>query len=144
MRATLARGSVADVVAALDPAAPVPGLAEWALLPTPGHTPGHIALVRREDGIVLTGDALNTVELNSPWGAARRTRRLCGPPGVATWDRRRAVVSAIALAGSRPSVIAPGHGAPMGGDELAGQTQAFLARQAADGAPRPGAPAQGA
>lgn len=128
MRAALAKGSLTDAAAALGPAASVPGLAEWTVLPTPGHTPGHIALVRGDDGVALTGDALNTVELNSPWGAVRRTRRLCGPPRVATWDRRRAVASAVALAELHPRVVGPGHGAPMGGDELAGQTQAFLAR----------------
>lgn len=40
-----------------DPA-PLPGSDEWVAIPTPGHTAGHVSLLRAPDGLLIGGDAL--------------------------------------------------------------------------------------
>lgn len=44
----------------------VPGPSEWRWLHTPGHTAGHVSLFRERDGLLLAGDALATVDQDSP------------------------------------------------------------------------------
>ncbi len=126
MQAILAKNSLADVAAALDPAAPVPGLPEWEVLPTPGHTPGHVAYVRSEDRVVITGDALVTVDLNSVRGIVRREPTLAGPPWYTTWSWPAAKASAAAVAELAPRVVAGGHGAPLSGPDVDAKLSAFL------------------
>jgi glyoxylase-like metal-dependent hydrolase (beta-lactamase superfamily II) len=78
-----AANSITDMVRSLDPQGGVPGLPGWQWVPTPGHTPGHVAYLRRRDGVVVAGDAALTVDLNSVggccwaaggWPARRGTR----------------------------------------------------------------------
>ena len=126
MASLLARSSLAGVVQALDPEQHVPGLAEWAILKTPGHTPGHISLYRAGDGVAITGDALNTIDVNSPRSLIRGERRLAGPPWYTSWDWQRAMASARAVATLAPRLVCPGHGAPLSGDALAAEAARFL------------------
>jgi glyoxylase-like metal-dependent hydrolase (beta-lactamase superfamily II) len=116
MQAMLDKGSLGHSAAALDPAAPPPGLPGWDVLPTPGHTPGHVAFVRRSDRVALTGDAIVTLGVNSPLDLVTRRPRLSRPPWYTTWSWTEATASAATLAGIRPSLIASGHGPPMRGD----------------------------
>ena len=97
----------------LDPGSELPGLATWTCVPTPGHTPGHTAFFRSQDRILVTGDALLTVDLNSLMGIVRRRPKLSGPPGYTTWDRALAAKSTAALTALQPWVVAPGHGEPL-------------------------------
>ena len=115
MKAVLAKGSMADVAGPLAPGAPLPGLPGWTTLPAPGHTPGHVAFLRRDDRVLVTGDALVTLDLNSLRGVAGRRPRIAGPPWYTTWSWTAAKASASALARLEPLVIAPGHGRPMRG-----------------------------
>jgi deazaflavin-dependent oxidoreductase (nitroreductase family) len=108
-----AGSDLSDVVRGLDPDAVVPGLEGWTLVPTPGHTPGHVALHRPRDGVVITGDAVLTVDLNSIAGVLGLRSRPGGPPWLTTWDRAAAIRSVAALAALHPTVLAPGHGAPL-------------------------------
>jgi glyoxylase-like metal-dependent hydrolase (beta-lactamase superfamily II) len=108
-----AAGDITDVVLALDPAGAVPGAPDWEYVPTPGHTPGHVAYLRRADGVLLSGDAVLTVDLSSVTGMLARRGRLGGPPGLTTWDRAAARRSVEALAALHPRVIGPGHGRPL-------------------------------
>jgi len=126
MRAALQRGGLGDLAKGLEPGAPPPALPGWNVLHVPGHTPGHVALVREEDGVAVTGDALVTVGLNSPLDLVRPRPRLGRPPWITTWDWQRAKASAAALARRRPALIAPGHGTPMGGADLARHLDLFL------------------
>lgn len=126
MRAVLEKDSLGDLARGLDPQAPVPGLPEWTVLHTPGHTRGHIALLREEDGVVVTGDALVTVGLNSPLGLVRPRATLGDPPWISTWDWTKAKASTTAVAARLPAVVAPGHGLPLRGDEAARRLRAFL------------------
>ena len=57
-----------DVVRPLEPINRVPGLSEWRCVPTPGHTPGHIALYRAADGVLLSGDAFVTIDVHALGG----------------------------------------------------------------------------
>jgi glyoxylase-like metal-dependent hydrolase (beta-lactamase superfamily II) len=127
----LSRASLKEVARAFDPGTAPPGLPDWECIPAPGHTPGQIALFRTGDRVLITGDALLTVDLNSLWGfllwSLRLNRqRISGPPWYSTWNRRAAKESVAALAGLEPRVLAPGHGVPMTGDRTARELRDFV------------------
>jgi glyoxylase-like metal-dependent hydrolase (beta-lactamase superfamily II) len=90
-------------------------LAGWEWHHTPGHSPGHVAFFRRQDGTLLAGDALTTMNLDSFFASIIEVQRVCGPPAPATPDWRRARESVELLADLRPLTIASGHGVPMSG-----------------------------
>lgn len=115
----IAKGSLKGVVLPLDLQAGVPGLPDWEIIATPGHTPGHIALFRRSDRVLLTGDALLTMNVNSPVGFLARKPRLSPPPRYTSWEWRLVARSLKRLARLRPAVIAAGHGVPMCGAGIA-------------------------
>ncbi|WP_435120610.1 MBL fold metallo-hydrolase [Amycolatopsis thermoflava] len=113
-------GDISDVTHAFGDPADLPGLPGWTAVPTPGHTPGHVAY-HRADGVLLSGDAALTVDLDSLTGVVTARRRLAGPPRYTTWNPVRARHSLAGLAALRPRLLAPGHGdpVPVTGDELA-------------------------
>jgi deazaflavin-dependent oxidoreductase (nitroreductase family) len=119
-----------DVMRALDPDGAVPGLPEWECIATPGHTPGHVSFFRERDRVLIAGDALSTVDLNSPRGFVLREPKLSGPPYITTWNWRAAKDSVAVLAKLGPSVIAGGHGIPMAGPDTAHALRAFAERTA--------------
>ncbi|GGC78585.1 MBL fold metallo-hydrolase [Tersicoccus solisilvae] len=92
-----------DVEAAATlPGAPVP-------VATPGHTAGHLALHLPDRGVVITGDALVTLD---PYTGAS------GPQIVsaaATADTRQALASLDAIAALDADIALPGHGDPFRG-----------------------------
>lgn len=69
---------------------------------TPGHTPGHIAVLEPTAGILLVGDAAGTKD-----GAA------IGPNPRFTEDMAEATASVAKLADLRFDVLLPGHGDPL-------------------------------
>ncbi|MFC3890749.1 MBL fold metallo-hydrolase [Lentzea rhizosphaerae] len=107
----IAAGDLTGTARGLDPLSTPPGLSGWEAVPTPGHTPGHVAYLRRHDRVLITGDALLTIDLN-----AFGRRRLAGPPWYTTWHRSTAEESIRTLATLQPEVIAPGHGEPLSAD----------------------------
>jgi glyoxylase-like metal-dependent hydrolase (beta-lactamase superfamily II) len=126
----LSRASLKGVVRAFDPSAAVPSLPDWECIPTPGHTPGQVAFFRTSDRVLITGDAIVTVDLNSfwgflLWGLRLNQQRVSGPPWYSTWNWRAAKESVTAIAGLEPRVLASGHGVPMSGDEIARELRAF-------------------
>ncbi|NTU65523.1 MAG: MBL fold metallo-hydrolase [Chloroflexi bacterium] len=128
--AMFAQSSLKGVVRAFDPGAAVPGLPDWECIPTPGHTPGHVAFFRKRDRTLITGDALVTVDLNSLWGFLlwslhRNKQRVSGPPWYSTWRWLAAKESVAVLARLEPRVLACGHGIPMIGDRTARELRAF-------------------
>ncbi len=108
-----------DELSPIDPDVGVPGLPDWQVIPAPGHTPGHLALFREGDRALIAGDAVLTVNLNSPGDALWQRHTLGGPPRFATWNWRAATGSVSELARLEPGVLAPGHGRPMAGPVLA-------------------------
>jgi glyoxylase-like metal-dependent hydrolase (beta-lactamase superfamily II) len=77
------------------------------VVPAPGHTPGHIALLDTRDRSLICGDAYSTL------GGVETTARV-NPrfplPGLATWHGPTALESARALRALEPARLAPGHG----------------------------------
>ncbi len=99
----------------------VPTLPGWRYLHTPGHAPGHISLYREEDKLLLAGDAFCTTDQNSFLSVAKQTPKLTGPPAYYTPDWDAARESVRILSDLCPKTIAPGHGLPMCGEEVADQ-----------------------
>jgi len=139
---TIRETDITGLVRPFDPAAGVPGLPGWRWVPTPGHTPGHVALHRPEDGVLLTGDAVLAVEVNSVGGLLARRPRVGGPPWIATWDRPMAEASITLLAALRPSVLGTGHGSPITGPAAARQLAELAARYPVPSTVQQTAPAQ--
>lgn len=108
-----AAGDITDVVQSLPRDGKMPGLPEWVAVPTPGHTAGHVAYWRSRDGVLITGDAVVTVNLNSIRGLLPGRQDLSGPPWYTTWNWKLAMESARRLAELGPRLLAPGHGPPL-------------------------------
>jgi glyoxylase-like metal-dependent hydrolase (beta-lactamase superfamily II) len=107
--------ALTDVVRGIDESR-IPELPDWECVATPGHTPGHVSFYRRRDGVLITGDAVLTVDLNSVAGILSGAQRVGGPPRYTTWRWPAAAASIARLAALRPEVIAPGHGRIAGTD----------------------------
>jgi len=101
----------------------VPNLPDWRYFHTPGHAPGHVSFYREKDKVLLPGDAFCTTKQESFLAVAKQRPELHGPPAYYTpdWDAARASVQKLAKL--CPRTIAPGHGLPMCGDEVADQLQ---------------------
>jgi len=130
VEAMLSSSSIKGVVRAFDPSAALPGLPDWECIPTPGHTPGHVAFLRTSDRVLIAGDAVVTVNLNSlwgflSWGLRRNKQEVSGPPWYSTWNWQMAKESVARLAGLEPRVLATGHGVPMLGEKIARELRAF-------------------
>ncbi|NIH69841.1 nitroreductase/quinone reductase family protein [Modestobacter marinus] len=108
-----AAGDITDVTRPLPPAGVVPGAPDWEWIAAPGHTAGSVAFLRRDDGVLISGDALVTVDLDSASGLLGGRHGLAGPPWYTTWDRQAARRSVAALAALAPRVLLPGHGYPL-------------------------------
>jgi glyoxylase-like metal-dependent hydrolase (beta-lactamase superfamily II) len=134
------RGPV-DLSAWLRPLATGPGAGEmspaegWEIIPTPGHTPGHVSLFRATDMALLVGDAFCTTKPESFFDAAiAQAPELHGPPAYFTVDPQQAARSIRMLANLHPRIIAPGHGKPLVGSQLEQVLPLFAAEYAGDGA----------
>ena len=128
--AALAASSLTGVVDVLAPAGEIPGVEGWTWIPTPGHTPGHVAYLRAHDRVVLSGDALVTLEVNAWAGILWQRQGLSGPPWYTTWDRRAAIASIREIAAFEPEVLAGGHGLPLVGPGTAAEVHAFAKTRA--------------
>ena len=106
----------------------VPGMPGWRWMHTPGHTPGHVSLFREADRVLLAGDALATMDMDSWSAQATERREFDRPPAPFTPDWGAARTSAWRLADLEPSVVAAGHGVPLAGPQVAEQLRRFCAR----------------
>jgi hydroxyacylglutathione hydrolase len=90
-----------------DPHPVARGLAEgdevagFTVLDAPGHSPGHIALWRDHDGVLICGDVFFNVLRPGP------------PPRFLTHDAERNRESMRRLAELRPRLVLFGHGRPL-------------------------------
>jgi glyoxylase-like metal-dependent hydrolase (beta-lactamase superfamily II) len=99
--------------------ATLPGDGAWRVIHTPGHTPGHVSFFRESDRTLLVGDAFCTTKPESFFDAAvSQKAELHGPPAYFTSDWESARESAELLADLNASVVAPGHGRPLGGSDV--------------------------
>ncbi len=109
-------------------AAELPELPGWTLLHTPGHTPGHVSFFRPSDRTLLVGDAFCTTKPESFFEAALLQHpELHGPPAYFTPDWPSARRSVEKLADLNPTTVAPGHGKPLSGAEVAPGLQKLAA-----------------
>jgi glyoxylase-like metal-dependent hydrolase (beta-lactamase superfamily II) len=106
----------------------VPGETGWKWIATPGHSPGHISLFRSSDRVLLAGDAVATMNLDSWSGlfSGKQTLAHAGAPFTMDWEAARSSVQE--LANLRPNVIGCGHGIPMCDAELPERMEAFAER----------------
>ena len=119
--------NLGDRVLPLPPDGSVPGAPDWRWIHTPGHTHGHVALFRERDRALLAGDALTTVNQDSPYGAIMRRPEFYRPPAPFTVDWDAAEASVRALASLRPTAVGAGHGWPIQGDGTADRLLEFAA-----------------
>ncbi len=104
----------------------IPG---WTAVHTPGHTPGHVSFFRPADGVLLAGDAFCTTKPESFFDAAiSQSPELHGPPAYFTPDWSSAAASIQKLAALNPTVVAPGHGKPISGDDVASKLHQLAAQ----------------
>ena len=83
---------------------PVPGRPR--VVPTPGHTYGHVALHLPDRNAVIAGDALVTF---NPYTGREGPQIVAG---AATADSGQALASLDALAATEAGTVLPGHGEP--------------------------------
>jgi len=97
----------------------------WRWVLTPGHTPGHIALFRSEDRVLLAGDACASVNMDSWVGTGLRIRAIwrAGTPFVYDWNKAKESVRLLARL--QPRVLACGYGQPIGDSSVVRELGAF-------------------
>jgi glyoxylase-like metal-dependent hydrolase (beta-lactamase superfamily II) len=96
----------------------IPSMPEWQWHHTPEHTPGHISLFRKSDGVLVAGDAITTVKQESLLSVLTQKKELNGPPAYFTTDWKAAENSVKLIRNLKPTLAITSHGAPMKGDEL--------------------------
>lgn len=96
-------------------------LGDFLVLDAPGHTPGHIALWRERDRVLILGDVL--VGMNMLTGLPG----VGEPPSIFTVDPARNRASIRKLAALRPEIVCFGHGPPLTDGAKAAEFVARLA-----------------
>jgi glyoxylase-like metal-dependent hydrolase (beta-lactamase superfamily II) len=77
------------------------------VVPTPGHTPGHVAFLDVRDRAVIAGDTFTSYGRLVPSDRLRLPFPLAA---FATWDRDQVLASARTVRDLNPSVMVVGHG----------------------------------
>lgn len=123
-----ARGSRLESRVEALPEGELPGLAGWRWTATPGHSPGHVSFFRSSDRVLLAGDALATMDMDSWAGLIGGKKEIsrAGAPFNMDWDATRRSVQK--LAELRPNVLGCGHGIPMSDSGVAARLQRFANR----------------
>lgn len=96
----------------------LPYLNNWSYIHTPGHSPGHISLLREQDRLIIAGDAFVTTKQESALSVVIQKKEISGPPKYFTTDWDAAAASVIKLKNLNPQIAATGHGKVMTGEEL--------------------------
>jgi glyoxylase-like metal-dependent hydrolase (beta-lactamase superfamily II) len=110
--------NVADRLRALPDDGIVPGMPGFQWIPTPGHSPGHVALFRESDRLLISGDAVITTKQESAYAVATQRAELHGPPQYYTPNWPAAKLSTHRLASLDPETLVSMHGHAMGGPEM--------------------------
>jgi len=96
----------------------IPELADFNIIHTPGHSPGHISLFREGDRTLIAGDAFTFVKQDALIDVLLQKQSINGPPNYLTTDWQAAKTSVEKLVALQPNTAVSGHGAPMQGNEL--------------------------
>ncbi|HUB03889.1 MAG TPA: MBL fold metallo-hydrolase [Solirubrobacteraceae bacterium] len=80
------------------------------VIPTPGHTPGHVSFLDTRDRTVIVGDTLTSIG-----GLAVSSHLYWRMPlaAMATWDKGKDLESAKAIRALDPATLVFGHGGPV-------------------------------
>ncbi|RNA66922.1 MBL fold metallo-hydrolase [Alteribacter keqinensis] len=105
----------------------VPFLEGFSWIHTPGHTPGHVSFFRKEDGLLIAGDAFVTVRQDSLYQVMSQKGEVSGPPRYFTTDWDASYLSLKKLVDVNPNVAVTGHGPPLGGPTLKEELESLLA-----------------
>lgn len=103
----------------------VPGIEGWSWRHTSGHSPGHISLWHDSQKILVAGDALATMDLDSWSAQVTRQPKISNPPAPFTPDWASARLSVESLADLEPDYLVAGHGQAMQGEALAEELSRF-------------------
>ncbi len=103
----------------------IPGLPQWKVIHSPGHTPGHVSFFREEDHALIVGDAFVTTKQESAFAVLLQKKEIHGPPAYFTPNWQAAQRSVEKLVSLQPSVIATGHGIPLRGQDMLKRLQEF-------------------
>ncbi|WP_225435310.1 MBL fold metallo-hydrolase [Bacillus aerolatus] len=109
---------ISSKVQALPADGTIPPMPGWRWIHTPGHSPGHVALFRDADRVLLAGDAFVMVKQDALYNVLTQKKEFQGPPRYLTTDWKAAKASVIKLAELQPAIAATGHGEEAKGDEL--------------------------
>jgi glyoxylase-like metal-dependent hydrolase (beta-lactamase superfamily II) len=85
-------------------------LGSLEVIPTPGHTPGHISFLDTRDRTVIVGDVFTSI------GGLAVTNHFSLPFPLATmgtWDKSKDLESAKAIQALEPRCLVVGHGGPV-------------------------------
>ncbi|MCM3568014.1 MBL fold metallo-hydrolase [Neobacillus mesonae] len=96
----------------------VPYLQGFRWIHTPGHSPGHVSFFRKEDRMLIAGDAFVTVRQDSLYKVITQEEEVNGPPRYLTTDWQAAWASVKTLYDIKPAYAVTGHGKPMSGEVL--------------------------
>ncbi len=105
----------------------VPELPEWRWIHTPGHSPGHVALFRERDRVLIAGDALGSANFDRWRNMLRREPGVWRgeSPYICNWSQARNSVRLLAML--QPETLLCGHGPVLHGRAVAQQLGAFAA-----------------
>jgi glyoxylase-like metal-dependent hydrolase (beta-lactamase superfamily II) len=103
----------------------VPHLLGWKIVPTPGHTPGHVSFFDPSSKVLISGDALATVNLSSAVGLLSGRPEISIPPASATYNWYHVRQSVHVLSDLEPAYLLAGHGHPLHGQRLAEHLKRF-------------------
>ncbi len=104
----------------------VPGMEGWRWIFTPGHSPGHVSFFRSADRVLIAGDAIATLNMDSYLDLlVTKQQELAqgGAPFISDWEKYGRSVAE--LAELSPTVLACGHGTPMTHGEVASDLERF-------------------
>ncbi|SOC25623.1 glyoxylase-like metal-dependent hydrolase (beta-lactamase superfamily II) [Ureibacillus xyleni] len=96
----------------------VPHMPDFRWLHTPGHSPGHISLLRENDRALIVGDAFVNVKQEYLYKVLTQEQEISGPPRYLTTDWNAAKESVVKLERLNPTVAVTGHGLPLTGQYL--------------------------
>jgi glyoxylase-like metal-dependent hydrolase (beta-lactamase superfamily II) len=85
-------------------------IASLEVIPTPGHTPGHVSFLDTRDHTVIVGDTLTAIGALAVSSHFYWRFPLAAP---ATWDKVKNVESARRIRALDPAMLVFGHGGPV-------------------------------
>lgn len=82
-------------------------VADFEVIETPGHSPGHLSFWRERDRTLIVGDVARNINFLT------MQQELGNPPGMFTMDAARNRESMLKLAALNPKTLFFGHGKPI-------------------------------